>query len=134
MQKRCGRTITRLTAPLKNPVSNDLPEIEVTDPTHPLFGRRFPVVSRTSSPPGPGHVLVSYRQYMLLRIPVAATSLMPSLVVARTKLTVQTVRDLVTLATQYEVLCPPNPPTSGIISPPNSKRKSAPSSRLSSRR
>ena len=106
----------------------------MTDPTHPLFGRRFAVVSRTSSLSGPGHVLVSYRQDMLLRLPVAATSLMPSLSVARTKLTGQAVKELVTLATQDEVLWPSNPPPSGIVSPPNSKRKSAPNSRPSSRR
>jgi hypothetical protein len=126
--------ITHLNAPLKNPILKELPEIEVTDPTHPLFGRRFAVVSRTASPPGPGHVLVSYRQDMLLRIPVAATSLIPSLAMARTKLTAQAVRDLVTLATQYEVLCPSSPPTSGVGSPPNSKCKSAPNSQPSSRR
>src|SRR4030095_10016220 len=103
-------------------------KIEATAPPHPLFGRRFPVVSRTSSPLGPGHVLVAYRQDMLLRIPVTATSLILSLPVVRTKLTFQAVQDLVTLATQYEVLCPPSPPLSGVASPPNSKRRSAPNS------
>jgi hypothetical protein len=71
---------------------------------------------------------------MLLRIPVAATSLLPSLIVARTKLTGQAVKELVTLATQYEVLWPSTPPPSGVDSPPNSKRKSAPTSPLLSRR
>jgi hypothetical protein len=80
-------------APVDNPVSKDLPETKVTDPTYPLFGRRFPVVSRTSSPPSPSHVLVSYRQDMLWRIPVVTTSLIPSLPAARTKLTPQAVRD-----------------------------------------
>src|SRR5215475_4787864 len=128
------RTIYPLNAPLKNPLSHDLPEIEVTDLTHPLFGRRFPVVSRTSSPPGPGHVLVAYRQYMVLRIPVTATSLFPSLPVAHTKLTFQAVQDLVTLATQCEVLCPLAPPPSGPASLPNSKRKSGKNLPRSSRR
>ncbi len=118
------RTIYRLNAPVDNPVPTDLPEIEVTDPTHPLFGRRFPVVSRTSSPLSPGYVLVAYRQYMLLRIPVRATSLSPSLPVHRTKLTLEAVRDLVTLATQCEVLCPPVPTMSGPASRPNSKHRS----------
>jgi hypothetical protein len=129
-----GQTIYHLNAPLKNPLPHDLPEIEVIDPTHPLFGRRFPVVSRTSSPPGPGHVLVAYRQYMLLRIPVVATSLSASLPVVRTKLTAPAIKDLVTLAAQCEVLCPPSPPTSGLASLPNSKRKSSKNSPRSSRR
>jgi hypothetical protein len=92
------------------------------------------LVSRTSSLPGPGHVLVAYRQYMLLRIPVLATSLTPSLPVPRTKLTLLSVQDLVVLATQCEVLCPPVPTSSGPASPPNSKRKSVQNSPRSSRR
>ena len=67
---------TRLNAPLKNPFPADLPEVEVTDPTHPLFGRRFAMVSRTAALPGPGSVMVHYRQEMLLQIPVAATNLL----------------------------------------------------------
>jgi hypothetical protein len=40
---------------------------------------------------------------MLLRIPLAATSLSPSRPVSRTKLTAQAIQELVTLATQCEV-------------------------------
>jgi hypothetical protein len=61
---------------------------------------------------------------MLLRIPLAATSLSPSLPVVRTKLTTQALQELVTLATQGEVLCPSNPPPSGLASLSNSKPKS----------
>jgi hypothetical protein len=128
------RTIARLNAPLKNPLPDDLLEIEVTDPTHPLFGRRFALVSRTTSPVSLGYVLVSYRQEMLLRIPVAATSLIPSQARTPIKLTATAVRDLVALASQYEVLCPSNPPMSGGDSLPNSKRTSTRNSSLSSRR
>jgi hypothetical protein len=111
-----------------------LPKIEVTDPTHPLFGRRFSLVSRTSSLPGPGYVLVAYCDDMLLRIPVAATSLSSSLPVARTKLTLAAIKDLVQLAAQCEVLCPPSPPMSGVASRPSSKPSSKKNSALSSRR
>jgi hypothetical protein len=47
--------------------------------------------------------LVAYREEMLLRVPVAATSLIPSLPVARTKLTRAAITDLVALAVQCEV-------------------------------
>ena len=47
----------------------------MTDPTHPLFGRRFPVLSISRQPHSPGYVLVVYRDSMRLRIPVPATSL-----------------------------------------------------------
>jgi len=71
---------------------------------------------------------------MLLRIPVAATSLIPSLPTTRTKLTLLAITDLVTLAVQCEVLCPSSPPPSGVASRPHSKRRAVKNSRRSSRR
>jgi len=47
----------------------------VTDPTHPLYGRRFPVLSISHPPQRLGHVVVAYRGFMRLRLPVQATSL-----------------------------------------------------------
>ena len=47
--------------------------------------------------------MVAYRQDMLLRIPVTATSLLPSWPVARTNLTPQAVKELVILAMHCEV-------------------------------
>ena len=81
-------------------------EIEVTDPTHPLFGRRFPILSLHDSSRSAGHVLVSYRGYMALRIELRATSLAPSPrpELPATKLTSQAVRELARLAEQCEVL------------------------------
>jgi hypothetical protein len=92
------------------------------------------MVSRTAALPGPGSVLVHYRQEMLLQIPVAATNLIPTPARTRTKLTAVAVKELVALATEYEVLCLPIPPPSGSDSLPNSKRTSAPNSPRSSRR
>ena len=104
------------------------------DPTHPLFGRRFLVESRTSSLSSPGYVLVVYRELLRLRIPVTATSLIPSLPVTRTKLTRAPITDLVALAVQYEVLCLSSPPTSGVASRPHSRQKSSKNSSRSFRR
>jgi len=78
--------------------------------------------------------VVAYREEMLVRVPVAATSLIPSLPVARTKLTRAAIMDLVALAVHCEVLCPSHPPTSGVASRPNSKRRSKTNSPPSSRR
>ena len=47
----------------------------MTDPAHPLFGRRFHVVSISHPPQHPGHVIVAYRGFMRLRLPAQATSL-----------------------------------------------------------
>jgi hypothetical protein len=97
-------------------------EIEVVDPTHPLFGRRFPIVSVSSPLQGQGHVLVSYREYMTLRIPSSATNLALPRPEPHTKLTLEALTELISLAEQCEVLCPTNPQKSGDDSPRNSNK------------
>ncbi len=72
------------------------------DPTHPLFGRRFPLLSVSSPLHGPGSALVSYREYMVLRLPVASTTLASSRPVLSTKLTLSAVKELVTIAEDCE--------------------------------
>jgi hypothetical protein len=83
-------------------------EIEVTDPTHPLFGRRFEILSVHDSPSSVGHVLVSYCDYFALRIALQATNLLaPSPRRASspaTKLSSQAVTELAQLADQCEAL------------------------------
>ena len=100
----CGRTIPQLNTLFKNPDEKDLTEIEVVDPTHPLFGRRFPLISVSSPLHGPSHVLVSYREYMTLRLPVTATTLAASRPVSSIKLTHAAVKELMTIAEDCEVL------------------------------
>ena len=104
MHARFGQTSLQLNTLFKNPDEENLTEIEVTDPTHPLFGRRFSVISVSSPLHGPGHALVSYREYMALRLPVASTTLAVSRPVISTKLTSDAVKELVTIAEDCEAL------------------------------
>ena len=60
-------------APFDNPPQSLPEEVEVTDPTHPLFGRRFPVISVTRQARKTAMVFVAYRESMRLRIPVSST-------------------------------------------------------------
>ncbi|HEU5376936.1 MAG TPA: hypothetical protein VFV38_16015 [Ktedonobacteraceae bacterium] len=76
----------------------------MVDPTHPLFGRRFPLISVSSPLHGPGHALVRYREYMTLRVPVASTTLGSSRPLSSTKLTAAAVQELVTIAEDCEAL------------------------------
>ena len=69
------RTKPYLDTPLNNRPDSDPEEVEVIDPTHPLFGRRFPVLSISRQPQSPPTVFVAYRDTMRLRIPVSSTSL-----------------------------------------------------------
>lgn len=43
----------------------------MTDPTHPLFGQRFPLRRIGNPERGATHVFVAYRGHMTLRIPIA---------------------------------------------------------------
>ncbi|MFZ0257484.1 MAG: hypothetical protein WAN46_18000 [Gammaproteobacteria bacterium] len=97
-------------------------EVEVTDPKHPLFGRRFAVIAL---PTNGDSVAVLYQDAMHLRLPLACTSLMPAGQGIGTKLTLASVTDLVTLATQCEVLCLSPQTPSGTACPRRSKTKSA---------
>ncbi len=109
-------------------------EIEVTDPMHPLFGHRFPVRAIGAPARGATHVFVAYREHMTLRIPLQATNLLPPRSSIRTKLTPAAVLDLLTLAEQCEVVCPPAPVTSGADCLQSCNSPSSMNSRRSSKR
>ena len=76
-----------------------------TTPT-PLFGRRFKILSVHDAPGLVGHVLVSHRGHMRIRIELRATNLAPSppLAPPATKLTSPALVELAQLAEQCEVL------------------------------
>jgi hypothetical protein len=78
--------------------------VEVTDPTHPLFGRRFSLISVSAPLQGAGFAFVSYREYMVLRLPVASTTLALSRPVISTKLTADAIKELLTIAEDCEAL------------------------------
>ena len=90
----------------------------MTDPAHPLFGRRF-AVRHISHPLGqPGYVFVVYRQSLTLRIPLAATDAHPCpLPKTRTKWTPEAVADFLALFPEVPHPCPHD--RSGADSPPS---------------
>lgn len=107
--------------------------MEVIDPTHALFGRKFPLIS-FSKQPGAQFVFVHYRACMTLRIPLQATTLASAQPKVPTKLTLSALLELISVAEAQEVLCLPNPVISGDNSLPNSKLKFWPNSQPSSRK
>ena len=129
------QTSYQLNAPFQNPRNESIQEIEVTDPTHPLFGRRFPLLSVFAPLHSPGHVLVAYRDQLVLSIPLLATNVAPPRPTLPTKLTSQAVTELLSLAEQYGVLsCPTDLTTSGNACRRSSKPKSSRTLQRSSRR
>ena len=101
----CYRTTYQVNTPLNNPLVEPATEVEVTDSTHPLFGRRFPLLSVSSRPNATGYVYVAYREYITLRIPKDATNLAPVRSTLRTKLTADAVEQLISVAEECKVLC-----------------------------
>ena len=90
----------------------------MTDPAHPLYGRRFPVLSISHPPQRPGHVVVAYRGFMRLRLPVQATSLTAdNRRVPRTTFTRATLLELLALMKECEGTCTGHPGVSGHGSP-----------------
>lgn len=99
--KRC--TIYKSNTPLYNP---EIDEVEVVDPTHPLFGRKFPIASITRHQKGSGSVHVHYRKFMLLCIPIQVTTLAVQVVsYTRTKLNFSAVEELLAIAEDCNILC-----------------------------
>ncbi|MGY3614067.1 hypothetical protein [Bradyrhizobium sp. USDA 10063] len=104
-----GFTTTQHDAPIREP-SDQLEQITVTDPTHPLYGRRFDLVSAGSSLRG--CVLVHYRDGILLRIRAAATNLYGErLSVPSSKLSLESIRDLLRLSRDVVLTSLANQPT-----------------------
>ena len=97
-------TICQLDTPLHNPSETNPTEVEVVDPSHPLYGRRFPLVSLSRSRQGSSHALLAYQTDILVRVPVSATSLSGALPpLPRTKVSFNAVTELLDLAGQLGI-------------------------------
>jgi hypothetical protein len=112
--------------------------VEVVDPTHPLFGRSFPLVARTgggSQDRSAGCLLVSYRDSILIKLPLAATHLCSiAAPAARTKLNAEAVQQLLAFVKEYEPPCPSSLKPSGRVCPRRAGKRSSKTSSVSSRR
>ena len=128
-------TTASVDGPFHNPTDRDSIEVEVTDSRHPLFGRRFLLVS-VSARRSDGHALVAYRDRMLLKLPVAATSLAPRQPhEALSKFTREALEELIALADECGVAaCRFDLNASGDAYPTNSAPRSSKTSPRSSRR
>jgi len=90
----------------------------VTDATHPLYGRRFQVLSISHPPHHAGHVVVAYRTFMRLRLPVQATHLTADNARRlRTKCTRAALLELLALLKECAGTCTGHPGTFGHGSP-----------------
>ena len=98
MRGRSHQRIRQLNTPVDNSLDDDPEVVTVHDPTHPLYRKRFLVASRPTRPDAQGtHLLVFLRDTVQLRLPLRVT-LPASTEQAVTKLTPDTVAELVATA------------------------------------
>jgi hypothetical protein len=120
----CCQRIYQLNTHINNPLQEDCHEIEVTNPTHPLFGRRFPLLFVSQPPHGIPNAFVSYQKYMVLKIPVHDTNLFETLSTLSTKLTLQAINEFISIAKECKELCHIDQNISGMDCHHNSKTRS----------
>lgn len=126
----CSSSISRaystpqLDTPFDNPPRHPPAEVRVIDPTHPLFGRSFPLRDRWFPLGGQRHVLVVYREGVYVRLPWSATDLAEPGGASPCKLTAPAVAEIVTLAERCLPVCPSPPKPSGTISVPTGAKPS----------
>jgi hypothetical protein len=92
-------------------------ELEVRDPEHPLYGRRFRLISIETTACFDSLVRVSYRFGLTLQLPLRVTDLWPAgdKPGVRTKLSVDAVKDLIATAEGSEGACPSSLKRSGTV-------------------
>ncbi len=90
-------------------------EVGVTDPTHPLFGRRFRLIAVTKTLALGAYARVECQPGTPLMLPLGVTSLSlsPAGERTRTKLTPEALAELVAVAGESEAACPSTPAMSG---------------------
>jgi hypothetical protein len=100
--------------------------VEVIDPAHPLYGRRFNLISVDTVSCGESLVRVKYRFGLTLLLPIGTTDLEPALVsrAVRAKLSVEAVEDLIAVAEGSEGACLSSLKRSGKACRPRSARRS----------
>jgi hypothetical protein len=92
-------------------------DVEVIDPTYPLFGRRFRLVSITRGTCSDSCARVEWRFGLTLLLPLEVTNLVPRKEqrTMRTRLSIEAIEDLVAVAEGSEGACPSSLGRSGAI-------------------
>jgi hypothetical protein len=77
--------------------------VEITDLTHPLWGRRFELAPQHHARGNPEHLFLRYRDGIVLRVPFSASSLSTwNSDTPVAKLSVVAVEEIVALVKEYE--------------------------------
>src|SRR6185503_4001300 len=107
---RSRRATTHRDTPIADGDLSGAEEIEVTDPRHPLYGRRFRLLTVTSGVRSAQLARVVYRPDIFLLLPISVTSLHPPATrSAPTKLCLEALEDLLCVTAEHEGECRSTP-------------------------
>jgi hypothetical protein len=121
---RCLRATTHRDTPVADGDLAGVEEIEIIDPRHPLYGRRFRLVAVTNGARSVQLARVMYRPDIFLLLPISVTSLHPPATrIVPTKLCLEALEDLVRVAAEREE-CRSIPAMSGEPCRPSSAGRS----------
>ena len=121
---QCYRTNPLSDAPIQNPKGEGPAEIEVIDPMHPLYGRKFEIAYISSRQSDNRFVSVIYCVDMYLNIPISVTQLSIPASRLDIKLTLESVTELISVVQRFDLPCLFPHELSGISSTQNFKTKS----------
>ena len=97
-----------MNTPLDTPirfVSDRLERVTVTDQTHPLYGRTFDLATTSRTANAFAQIRVVYRDDILLKIPLRATSLQPSSPRTPTsKITDESIKNFLTVSINIDAI------------------------------
>jgi hypothetical protein len=123
-QQRIGTT-DNVNTPFNCKWYQQVTEIKITDPRHPLFGRKFPVLSICEQAHLGGYIIAAYPNGISLRLPISATDLAINHIVSPTKLTSLALEEFFSLAKECQLICQTKNLMSGNIYPQNSNKTSS---------
>ena len=116
-------TTTLLNTHLHNPEDASTQWAEVTDPSEPLFGKRFQIERVANTPQEVAHVFLRREDGVVLRVPLRATNLSTLVRHApRAKLCQEAVQEFLDLVKEYE-RCVKTPANKSAKSGPRSNKR-----------
>lgn len=118
------QTKPQVNATFNNPNVEEIKDVQIIDPKHPLYGKSFPLINANEQLSHRSHVLVKLCEGMIIRIPLISTNLSSNHFPACSKISISAVKELIFLAQDY-FTCHKTQEISGMNCPNISKSKSS---------
>lgn len=118
------QTKPQVNATFNNPNIEEVKNVQIIDPRHPLYGKSFPLINANEQFSHRSHVLVKLCEGIIIRIPLVSTNLSGNHFPPCSKISISAVKELVFLA-QESFTCHMTQEISGMNCPDIFKNKSS---------